>query len=495
MSSAADIDAARAKSRTGVVIHDYPKPSFKTAIPASKGDIVDILDDKDADWTLCVLVKSGAKGFIPASFIERSINAREAYSHGSPTVLRYRCVGPATVRTGMDKLSKKVGRLEPGEVIVVMQTLDFDGFPRVRFSRGWVGIRTKKGHVKLVNAEQQVEKFVKTKTFMPGVSLGHNIITEEGANNLFDDEEERAHQWLGLQGCTPEVSAQICRDLHVKGIKPSVLVSHLGGLPSGALHSLIATTSHAVSQVKVVDARLEAASNLMVKGDYGDALKVYEEILGGNALNGEAKRGVSEAQKGLRFLAIAEGASMDGMDSLMSSPTLLQGGGHADGEGGRLDAIEAMGAIDNAARKEAKDSQSKRELRLREQQHEQAIAGYNQTFGPAPQPASTTAVNILLERNSPRASETAPASETAGQSVPVDLLAGMTLVHPPTPAVDATAQPVGNSALSVLQAFQATSGGGGGAASGTVALLAGSPDTGGVFKPSPYSSPQPTSSQ
>lgn len=46
-------------------------------MPAAKGDVVEIINDKDAEWWLCRL--RGKQGFIPASFIERVSSDREAY--------------------------------------------------------------------------------------------------------------------------------------------------------------------------------------------------------------------------------------------------------------------------------------------------------------------------------------------------------------------------------------------------------------------------------
>ena len=46
-------------------------------MPAAKGDIVEIINDKDAEWWLCRL--RGKQGFIPSSFIERASSDREAY--------------------------------------------------------------------------------------------------------------------------------------------------------------------------------------------------------------------------------------------------------------------------------------------------------------------------------------------------------------------------------------------------------------------------------
>lgn len=58
-------------------------------MPAAKGDVVEIINDKDADWWLCRL--RGKQGFIPASFIERVSSDREAYQKSGVRSLPTRC--------------------------------------------------------------------------------------------------------------------------------------------------------------------------------------------------------------------------------------------------------------------------------------------------------------------------------------------------------------------------------------------------------------------
>lgn len=50
---------------------------YEAAMPAAKGDVVEIINDKDGEWWLCRL--RGKTGFIPASFIEQVSSDREAY--------------------------------------------------------------------------------------------------------------------------------------------------------------------------------------------------------------------------------------------------------------------------------------------------------------------------------------------------------------------------------------------------------------------------------
>jgi hypothetical protein len=64
--------------------------------------------------------------------------------------VRYRAITSATVRAGLDKLSKGCGRIEAGEVIVGIECVEFEGTTRIRCSRGWVGQRTRAGKQKLV---------------------------------------------------------------------------------------------------------------------------------------------------------------------------------------------------------------------------------------------------------------------------------------------------------------------------------------------------------
>lgn len=69
---------------------------------------------------------------------------------GVPVGTRFRCQRPSTIRAGLDKLSKRVGRLEPGEVVLSLEIVEYEGCVRVRCSRGWIGMKTRTGSDKLV---------------------------------------------------------------------------------------------------------------------------------------------------------------------------------------------------------------------------------------------------------------------------------------------------------------------------------------------------------
>jgi hypothetical protein len=73
-----------------------------------------------------------------------------ACRQGVPGGTHFRCERPSTIREGPDKLSRRVGRLEPGEVVVSLEIVKYEGCVRVRCSRGWIGVTTRAGSVKLV---------------------------------------------------------------------------------------------------------------------------------------------------------------------------------------------------------------------------------------------------------------------------------------------------------------------------------------------------------
>ncbi len=62
---------------SGAALTGRVRRRYDAAMPAAKGDVVEIVNDKDAEWWLCRL--RGKQGFIPASFIERVSSDREAY--------------------------------------------------------------------------------------------------------------------------------------------------------------------------------------------------------------------------------------------------------------------------------------------------------------------------------------------------------------------------------------------------------------------------------
>jgi hypothetical protein len=267
-------------------------------------------------------------------------------------------------------------------------------------------------------AERQVEKVIPGRKILPGVSLAQVVVTEEGADELFDDEEERARQWLGLQGCSDNVASEICSDLQRSGCRVKDVVSHLGSMEASELKQLISATTMKLGLRKGTELRLTEASKLMQSGDYQAALEKYTALLNADGSNEEAKRGAAEAQKGLRFLAIAEGGQAAGVRPHHNRPVaapaprrlplcacaravdvgwawrqscrdeasataLLIGPDPKSGLGGRLDAAGAMSAMDEAAEREAA---SHRQRRSRESRLLEAAQQQGQRQQPQPQP-------------------------------------------------------------------------------------------------------------
>ena len=215
-----------------------------------------------------------------------------------PPGQRWRCEGPATLRAGLDRLSKRVGRLSAGEVILALETVEYEGCVRVRCSRGWVGLATRAGRVKLVQADREVSRLVDTRRVMPGVTVSYAQKVTEGTDDLFDDELERAESLLALRGCDGEVCKAVCAALLSEGVAAATLSEHLKAMDDAALKRKIADATTEVSERKAVDGRLEEASELMLGGDYDGALRIYNAVLDGAPGHEEAGRGAAEAKKG-----------------------------------------------------------------------------------------------------------------------------------------------------------------------------------------------------
>ena len=254
-----------------------------------------------------------------------------------PPGQRWRCEGPATLRAGLDRLSKRVGRLSAGEVILALETVEYEGCVRVRCSRGWVGLATRAGRVKLVQADREVSRLVDTRRVMPGVTVSYAQKVTEGTDDLFDDELERAESLLALRGCDGEVCKAVCAALLSEGVAAATLSEHLKAMDDAALKRKIADATTEVSERKAVDGRLEEASELMLGGDYDGALRIYNAVLDGAPGHEEAGRGAAEAKKGQRFMAMVA----SGGEALMA-----QMGGMEEEEGEGADPITA--AYDSA---------------------------------------------------------------------------------------------------------------------------------------------------
>jgi hypothetical protein len=74
---------------------------------------------------------------------------------------------------------------------------------------------------------------------MPGVSAGFVEKVTEGADALFDDEEERACQLLALRGCSPAVCKAICASELASGCPPKGLFDHIKCMEDQLLQATI----------------------------------------------------------------------------------------------------------------------------------------------------------------------------------------------------------------------------------------------------------------
>ncbi len=166
-------------------------------------------------------------------------------------------------------------------------------------------------------ADREVDKIVDKRKVMPGVTVGRVEKVTEGADALFDDEEERACQLLALRGCSPAVCKAICAGELASGCPPKGLFDHIKCMEDQLLQSTIQRVTAQVAAEAAADAQLEKASELMLAGDYAGALKIYDDVLAAHPTNEEATRGTVEAKKGQRFLAMVENGSDGDMLAMM----------------------------------------------------------------------------------------------------------------------------------------------------------------------------------
>ena len=152
---------------------------------------------------------------------------------------------------------------------------------------------------------------------MPGVTVGRVEKVTEGADALFDDEEERACQLLALRGCSPEVCKAICAGELASGCPTKGLFDHIKCMEDQLMQSTIQRATAQVAAEEQASAHLEKASELMLAGDYAGALKIYDDVLAAHPTNEEATRGTVEAKKGQRFLAMVENGSGGDMLAMM----------------------------------------------------------------------------------------------------------------------------------------------------------------------------------
>lgn len=168
-------------------------------------------------------------------------------------------------------------------------------------------------------ADREVEKIVDKRTVMPGVKVGYVQKVTEGADALFDDEEERACQLLALRGCSPAVCKAICAGELASGCPAKGLFDHIKCMNEQLLGMTIEKATAQVAAEEQAATRLEKASSLMLAGDYAGALRIYDDVLAAHPENEEATRGSVEARKGMQFLAMMESGSDGDMLAMMMS--------------------------------------------------------------------------------------------------------------------------------------------------------------------------------
>jgi hypothetical protein len=136
------------------------KKANKRSMQAAEAATVGVTTTSDDELEVQVAASAGTLASEPAAFNndDAESNAMATELMGSPrpqasaAVLRYRAMGVGVVRAGSSMSSAEVGRLEAGEILTVLQTVEDEniGGTRVKFDRGWVSVTARSGKPLLI---------------------------------------------------------------------------------------------------------------------------------------------------------------------------------------------------------------------------------------------------------------------------------------------------------------------------------------------------------
>jgi hypothetical protein len=228
-------------------------------------------------------------------------------SEGIGTV--YECVTPTVVRAGLDALSTQLGELDVGDEVVALETTVHSGRVRVKFSfsagggdsggtvmragekKGWASVTSGSGGA-ILRAKRE-----------------RNLDEQRGGDesgNGWVGGEERTVQWLELNGASLESAHRICKNFRDAGSRPEVWLGQLNKMEGTTVMMLIDESNKKLEAETRRLGVMRHASELMVAGQYDAALTLYGQVLSDDPYHDEARRGVSEAEKGKRLSSMTE---------------------------------------------------------------------------------------------------------------------------------------------------------------------------------------------
>jgi hypothetical protein len=233
----------------------------------------------------------------------------------------YECVTPTVVRAGLDALSTQLGQLKVGDEVVALETTVHSGRVRVKFSFS-AGGNSSGGGGGAVQAGER-KGWASVTSGSGGEILrakrGLNLYEQRGGDGSGEgwaDGEERALQWLELKGAPLACAQRICKNFRDAGSRPDGLVDQLSAMEPRTVRMLIEESNQKLEEEGRLLRVMEQASDLMVAGQYDGAKGLYAQVLGEDPDHDEARRGVSEAEKGQRLANMTEEEMLAQMASM-----------------------------------------------------------------------------------------------------------------------------------------------------------------------------------
>eukprot|EP01043_Picozoa_sp_COSAG02_P031987 COSAG02_NODE_2117_length_9786_cov_7.559203_4_plen_359_part_00 len=254
------------------------------------GDVIEVLETKVNDrgqtrvrcaegW-VSLTAKDGSRLLVEDQNYERAPALSEQLA-GSGVV--YRCLKKSVLRSGMDKLSERVGTVEEGEQVTAAEVRVCNGQVRIRIAgRGWTSLRNPSGG-QLLKREAN----------------GSRTTWGDG------DGQERAVSFLTMKGCSAEVAEHVCSVYRDQGLEPAKWTDTLVAMSEAELEIFLREAADALARQAEVAAVMSAAGELMVQGEYAEAKERYLALCTADDDALEARRGVTEAEKGLRLAAMS----------------------------------------------------------------------------------------------------------------------------------------------------------------------------------------------
>ena len=284
------------------------------SIPRLRG--VPILDPIDGDAAWLKVANPYAPGQSAWVMLHNSAQQRiflepmseQQQSAGMGTL--YEVIAPTVVRSGLDALSPELGALESGAHIVALETTIHSGRVRIKCvlpsggnagRRGWASVTSGSGG--LVLAPLKVRPNTATQGSAEG---GGSLWDRESASMWAGDYTDQAKQWLLLQGASETGAERIVRNLGDAGAQPEQWLGMLTHQSSAATQAMVGEVEQKLAFESELAGIMERAGALMVEGKYDGALMCYSQVLGKDPDHEEARRGVTEAEKGRKFANMSE---------------------------------------------------------------------------------------------------------------------------------------------------------------------------------------------